>query len=71
MRLNKRVFELNREECDTVIWCLDNLTTKLRITVSDCEKAVHPEMRDATEYFRQKLKLTEALLERLALERGL
>jgi hypothetical protein len=71
MKLNKRIFELNKDECDTVIWCLDDLKTRLRITVSDCEKAVHPEMCNATEHFRKKLLSTETLLNRLMNERNL
>ena len=53
------------------ILCLYNLKTRLQITVSDCEKAVHPEMRDATDYFREKLLSTKTLLDRLMNERNL
>ena len=71
MKLNKRIFELNKEECDTVIWCLDNLNDRLRITVSDCAKAVHPEMRDATDFFTKKHLSVQTLLNRLVNERNL
>jgi hypothetical protein len=71
MKLNKRVFELNKEECDTVIYCLDYMNNKLQHTVLDCEKAVHPEMRDATEHFKEKLISTNTLLHRLIQERNL